>query len=291
MHPAPSVIIFTALSGLGFGMMVFLGLGFLDVSGWVAFVFVAVAYALSGGGLLSSLFHLGHPERFVKALRQWRSSWLSREGILSIVTMAVFGIYAVMWIFTDVRNPALGSLAAALAVVTIYSTSMIYAQMKSVPRWHSPMTSVLYLLYGFAGGALLTAQVTLAGWLMLALAVVQVVTWVQGDGAFAKTGSDMGTATGLGFLGKVRLLEKPHSGTNYLMSEMIHVIGRKHIMKLRIIALTLGSLIPAVLLLALPSGHVLGLVVIMIHLVGLFAQRWLFFAEAEHVVGLYYGQR
>ena len=291
MHPAPSVIIFTALSGLGFGMMVFLGLGFLDVSGWVAFVFVAIAYALSGGGLLSSLFHLGHPERFVKALRQWRSSWLSREGILSIVTMAVFGIYALMWIFTDVRNPALGSLAAVLAVVTIYSTSMIYAQMKSVPRWHSPMTSVLYLLYGFAGGALLTAQVTLAGWLMLALAVVQVVTWVQGDGAFAKTGSDMGTATGLGFLGKVRLLEKPHSGTNYLMSEMIHVIGRKHIMKLRIIALTLGSLIPAVLLLAMPSGHVLGLVVIMIHLVGLFAQRWLFFAEAEHVVGLYYGQR
>lgn len=291
MHPAPSVIIFTALSGLGFGMMVFLGLGFLDVSGWVAFVFVAVAYALAGGGLMSSLFHLGHPERFLKAFKQWRSSWLSREGVLSMATMGVFGIYALLWIFMDNRIEWLGYVGAALSVLTIYSTSMIYAQMKSVPRWHTPMTSVLYLLYGFAGGALLTTQVVLAGWLMLALAVAQIVTWVQGDGAFAKTGSDMGTATGLGFLGKVRLLEKPHSGTNYLMSEMIHVIGRKHIVKLRIIALTLGSLIPAVLLLALPSGHMLGLVVILIHLVGLFAQRWLFFAEAEHVVGLYYGQR
>ncbi len=291
MHPAPSVIIFTALSGLGFGMMVFLGLGFLDVSGWVAFVFVAVAYALAGGGLMSSLFHLGHPERFLKAFKQWRSSWLSREGVLSMATMGVFGIYALLWIFMDNRIEWLGYVGAALSVLTIYSTSMIYAQMKSVPRWHTPMTSVLYLLYGFAGGALLTTQVVLAGWLMLALAVAQIVTWVQGDGAFAKTGSDMGTATGLGFLGKVRLLEKPHSGTNYLLSEMIHVIGRKHIVKLRVIALALGSLIPAVLLLTLDSGHMVGLIVILIHLVGLFAQRWLFFAEAEHVVGLYYGQR
>lgn len=291
MHPAPSVIIFTALSGLGFGLMTFLGLGILDVSGWVAFTFVAIAYALAGGGLLSSLFHLGHPERFAKALRQWRSSWLSREGVLSIVTMGVFGIYALLWIFMDSRIDWLGYIAAALSVLTVYSTSMIYAQMKSVPRWHTPMTSILYLLYAFAGGALLASQVVLAGWLMLALAIVQIVTWVQGDSAFAKTGSDMGTATGLGFLGKVRLLEKPHSGTNYLMKEMIHVIGRKHIMKLRIIALGLGSLIPAILLLAIDSGHMMALVVIMIHLVGLFAQRWLFFAEAEHVVGLYYGKR
>jgi len=291
MHPAPSVIIFTALSGLGFGMMVFLGLGMLDVSGLSAFIFVAVAYALAGGGLLSSLFHLGHPERFVKALRQWRSSWLSREGILSIVTMGVFGIYALLWIFMDTRITPLGYVAAILSVLTIFSTSMIYAQMKSVPRWHTPMTSILYLLYGFAGGALLATQTVLAGWLMVALVVVQVITWVVGDSAFAKAGSTMGTATGLGFLGKVRLLEKPHSGTNYLMSEMVHVIGRKHILKLRIIALLLGSVLPAVLLLTLPASHMIGMVVILVHLVGLFAQRWLFFAEAEHVVGLYYGQR
>ena len=291
MHPAPSVIIFTAVSGLGFGLMTFLSLGVLDVSSWVAFTFVAIAYALAGGGLLSSLFHLGHPERFAKALRQWRSSWLSREGVLSIVTMGAFGIYALLWIFMDNRIDWLGYIAAALSVLTVYSTSMIYAQMKSVPRWHTPMTSILYLLYAFAGGALLASQVVLAGWLMLALAIVQIVTWVQGDSAFAKTGSDMGTATGLGFLGKVRLLEKPHSGTNYLMKEMIHVIGRKHIMKLRIVALGLGSLIPAILLLVIDSGHMMALVVIMIHLVGLFAQRWLFFAEAEHVVGLYYGKR
>ena len=33
MHPAPSVILFTSLSGLGFGLMLFLGFGTPDVTG------------------------------------------------------------------------------------------------------------------------------------------------------------------------------------------------------------------------------------------------------------------
>ena len=80
MHPAPSVILFTSLSGLGFGLLVFLGIGALVPTGWVAFVFFAIAYLLAVGGLLASTFHLGHPERFLKAFTQWRSSWLSREA-------------------------------------------------------------------------------------------------------------------------------------------------------------------------------------------------------------------
>ncbi len=291
MHPAPSVIIFTTMSGLGLGLMVFLGLGFLDVSGFVAFVFVAIAFALLGGGLLSSLFHLGHPERFIKALRQWRSSWLSREGVLSFVTMGLFGLYALLWIFWDMRIGWLGLLAAASALLTVFATSMIYAQMKSIPRWNSFLTPAMFLLYALAGGALLAAQSYVAGLLFLLLVPLQVIVWVVGDRAFGATGSDMGTATGLGNLGKVRLLEKPHSGTNYLMKEMVYVIGRKHAAKLRLFALVFGSLLPASLLLFFPHSMSIAFAAIAIHLVGLFAQRWLFFAEAEHVVGLYYGQR
>ena len=84
MHPAPSVIIFTTLSGLGFGLFAFLGLGLPDVSGWVAFVFFAMAYALSCAGLLASTFHLGNPRNAIYAFSQWRSSWLSREGIINL---------------------------------------------------------------------------------------------------------------------------------------------------------------------------------------------------------------
>ena len=45
MHPAPSVVIFTTFSGLGFGLLFFLGLGMPAPSGRVAFVFFAIAYA------------------------------------------------------------------------------------------------------------------------------------------------------------------------------------------------------------------------------------------------------
>ena len=50
MHPAPSVIFFTVFSGLGFGMLAFLGLGFPDVYGLNAFIFFAIAYAMAVGG-------------------------------------------------------------------------------------------------------------------------------------------------------------------------------------------------------------------------------------------------
>ena len=84
MHPAPSVILFTTLSGLGFGLLAFLGLGLPPVTGWVAFVFFLLAYALAVGGLLASVGHLANPKNAIKAFREWRSSWLSREGVFAV---------------------------------------------------------------------------------------------------------------------------------------------------------------------------------------------------------------
>lgn len=100
----------------------------------------------------------------------------------------------------------------------------------------------------------------------------------------------MESATGLGHIGKVKAFEPPHTGTNYLMREFIHVVGRKHAQKLRIIALALGFVVPVIALL-LPFGHFLALIAVISHVAGIFVSRWLFFAQAEHVVGLYYGKR
>ena len=91
MHPAPSVIVFTTLSGLGFGLLFWLGLGLPAVTGWVAFFMFLIAYAMAVGGLLASTFHLGRPERAMKAFTQWRSSWLSREGCCAVGALAVMG--------------------------------------------------------------------------------------------------------------------------------------------------------------------------------------------------------
>ncbi len=91
MHPAPSVILFTTLSGLGFGLLIFLGLGLPPVTGWTAFWFFLIAYVLAVGGLMASAFHLGHPERALKAFTQWQTSWLSREAWAAVAALVVSG--------------------------------------------------------------------------------------------------------------------------------------------------------------------------------------------------------
>ncbi len=291
MHPAPSVIIFTALSGLGFGLLSWLGLGFPDVTGLSAFIFFFVAFALAVGGLLASTFHLGNPQRALLAFTQWRTSWLSREGILAVVSLVVMGIYAVGLIFLNQNWQILGWAGSILSISTVFTTSMIYTQMKTVPRWNTPLTPVLFLTYAISGGALLAGQLQTASVLLLVLTIVQIIAWAQGDGRFAAAGHTIETATGLGSLGKVRLLESPHSSPNFLLKEMVYVVGRKHVMKLRIISVLTLGLFPVALLVFLPPNHWLGLVEVSSHLIGLFIARWLFFAEAEHVVGLYYDKR
>ncbi len=291
MHPAPSVIVFSTISGLGFGLMLFMGLGLPNVSGWVAAGFATVALGLAVIGLLASTFHLANPKNAIYAFSQWKTSWLSREGILAVLTLGVFFIYAALWAFMDNRIPALGYLASAMAMGTVFTTSMIYTQIKAVPRWSMPSTPLLFLLYAATGGALLSNQMTPALMLLGLVAAVQALAWVQGDTALARSGSTMETATGLGKFGKVRLVEKPHSGENYLLHEMVYVVGRKHAAKLRVLALLLGAILPAVLILLTDVNHVVVAVILLSHLIGLFAQRWLFFAQAEHVVGLYYGAR
>ncbi len=290
MHPAPSVIVFTTLSGLGFGLLFWLGLGMPASEGWVAAVFFAIAFGLSVGGLLASTFHLGRPERALKAFSQWRTSWLSREAVCSVAALLVMGLYAALVVLAGVRVDWLGWIGAALSAGTVFTTSMIYAQMKTVPRWNTALTPALFLAVSLGGGALLAGQVGIAPWLLTLAAAVQLAWWVRGDRALAQSGTDMASATGLGHIGAVRAFEPPHSGNNYLLREFVHVVGRKHSVKLRAIAMSLGYMVP-VLVLVLPFSHLMALLAVIAHLAGMAASRWLFFAEAEHVVGLYYGKR
>ena len=290
MHPAPSVILFTTLSGLGFGLLVFLGLGYPPVTGWVAFVFFLIAYALAVGGLLASTFHLGHPERALKAFSQWRTSWLSREAWAAVAALTTMGLYALGAVFFGLRLAPLGWLGAALSLATIFTTSMIYTQLKSVPRWNQILTPLHFLSAGLAGGALLAGQLLPAAILLLVAGMIQLGHWSVGDTRFAEAGHTIATATGLAG-GRVRAFAPPHTGPNYLLREMVHVVGRKHALKLRLLAAILGYGLPLVLVLIPGAGHALGAVAVLSHLLGMAASRWLFFAEAEHVVGLYYGRR
>ena len=290
MHPSPSVIIFTALSGLGFGLLVFLGLKMPDVTGVLAFIFFVIGFGLAVGGLISSTFHLGRPERSIKAFKQWRSSWLSREAIAAVFTLSVMAVYAIGRIFFDYDIRILGVAGATMSIVTVFTTSMIYAQLKSIPRWNTKLTPAYFLSLSLAGGALLAGQIKFCLLLLLISGIIQLLVWIKGDRALALSGTTIESGTGLGSIGRVRAFEPPHTGTNYLLKEFVHIVGRKHSAKLRIIALILMIGTP-ILLLSLSFSYFLAALSVISHTAGLFISRWLFFAEAEHVVGLYYGKR
>ncbi|MCB1885049.1 MAG: dimethyl sulfoxide reductase anchor subunit [Geminicoccaceae bacterium] len=312
MHPALSVIVFTTASGAGYGLLFLLSLlgafGLLPADTALGLAAFGVAFALVTGGLVASTLHLGHPERAWRALSQWRSSWLSKEGVAALVAYLPAALYAFGWIALG-RNVGLwslvGLLAALAAAATVYCTGMIYASLRTVPRWHGPWTVPNYALLALASGAVWLAGFTLAFApdaatlpLLLALAATAAAailrwhSWRVLDAAPASRTA--GDATGLGGLGRVRLLEPPHTEANYLLREMGFKVARRHAAKLRRVALLLAFACPFVLVLLAfltpaPFGAALALAGALAAMAGLLVERWLFFAEAKHTVTLYYG--
>lgn len=290
MHPAPSVILFTTLAGAGFGLLAFLGTGLPASTGVAAFLHFALAYALATGGLLASAFHLGHPERALLAFTQWRTSWLSREAWAATATLFLAAPFALGQIIA-IPLP-IGPVISALAILTTVTTAMIYAQLRSVPRWHDWSTPVHFITLSLAGGALLAGQAIVAAPLLIIAGLLQVWVWYDGDTRFARAGTTLATATGLVPMdgpGQVRSFSPPHTGPNYLLTEMVHTVGRRRSAQLRVVALVMGFGLPLLLVLVQhPAATGLAAT---LHLTGVLASRWLFFAEAEHVVGLWYGAR
>jgi DMSO reductase anchor subunit len=311
MHPALSIVFFTTSSGAGFALLMLLGLGaplgLLPSRPSFGFVALAVAVTLAGGGLASSAFHLGRPERAWRAFSQWRSSWLSREGVFSALTFLPTAVFGVGWVFFGVTGGVIGLcgiLAAALSLATIYCTGMIYASLKPVHQWHNSWVLPNYFGLGLMSGFLVLNflvrlwaphSISLA---LISFLIVLLAWWTKEqywrfiDTTSAR--SNVESATLLGSRGKVRLFESPHSEENYLLKEMGFRLARRHRVRLRLIARLAGFAMPALLgFLALLFGGTFGGIAAGLAVasaaLGLIVERWLFFAEAKHTVTLYYG--
>jgi len=302
MRPAFSLIVFTTLSGLGFGLAAILGLGLIMAptpQWWV--IYNGVALALIGAGVLSSTLHLGHPERAWRAMTQWRSSWLSREGVLAALTTIILLGFAAEGYAEGHGNLKIGIAVALLSLVTIWSTAMIYASLKTVARWHHPLTPFVFVGYAISGGLVLAAALDalanggmslLAQPALMGLISTAIVTmiWTKQAGAEG-SGSTPESATGLGNLGEVRMLMPPHSEENWLQHEMGFVVARKHAAKLRLFSVTLAIILPAVMVYSAAASSAMLVLAAITHVIGVMVSRWLFFAEAKHTVMLYYGAR
>jgi DMSO reductase anchor subunit len=311
MHPAFSVIFFTTMSGAGYGLLALMSLlGTFDrlpADRWFGLAGLGLGFAAVSMGLLSSTFHLGHPERAWRAFSQWRSSWLSREGLIACITFLPAGLFALGWVLLQTHDGiwvAFGVATFLLSLATIACTAMIYACLKPIPRWSNGWTLPVYLALGLMTGALWLDALALAfglgdpllAWIALGLVLVATVVklgyWRHIDAAAPRSTAE--TATGLGGPGKVRLFEAPHTGENYLMREMGFRVARKHAAKLRRIALLLAFGVPLLLTLLLflfspLAGIAAAFLAAISAMAGVFVERWLFFAQARHAVTLYYG--
>jgi len=320
MHPALSVIFFTTLSGAGYGLLCWAALGALNGSAAPRTLLVAtlLALVLASAGLLASFWHLGKPLRAWRAFSQWRTSWLSREGVAAVLAYVPALLFAAMLLPAMIGPHALGEavvpgargVAVALALLacalaTVACTAMIYASLKPIPAWGHRLVLPGYL--GFAllcGGLLLAAlHATLAGdalpspaaakvllFLAAALGALKLHYWRSIDAAALP--ATRGDAVGLP--GRtVSVFERPNTEANYVTREMAFVVARAHAERLRGLALLLFAVLPIACVLLL--GRVPGIpaaawlwIAAIGALAGAFVERWLFFAQARHVVTLYY---
>lgn len=311
MHPAFSVIFFTTSSGAGYGLLALMGIfgaaGLLPADRWLGLAGLFMALTLISTGLLSSTMHLGRPERAWRAVTQWRSSWLAREGVMAILTYVPAGILGLGWVwFEDTQGPwaVAGIVTALFSWITVVCTAMIYRSLRPIHQWHNDWTVPAYgLLSVMSGAVLMSVLIHLFGIENNYIQGLTVVTLAAGWGLKtlywgfnkrSKATSTVNSALGIDEAGTVSVLELPHTSQNYLMKEMGFKVARKHAEKLRRIAHVLGFALPMALsLLAMFVSGTVALAAVILAWgscsLGILVERWLFFAEAKHTVNLYYG--
>jgi len=301
MHPAPSVIIFTVTAGAGYGLLFWLALSRLGslaptisnsqlvFAGFIGLILVTI-------GLLSSTLHLANPKNAWRSFMRFRTSWLSREAVFAVLFYPI----TLFWFLTG-GNGFLSFLVAILAIVILVCTAMIYASLKTIRQWNNALTPVNFVLLGLAAGAVLFTLITLIQGThtprILAMAVAAIAA-----AAFSKLlyftwiGQPAGPTinTALGFTrATVQLLDVGHSSDTFLTKEFGYQVAQAKILWARVIVIVAGFVLPLILLTGLlgTAGVFHAAIAFLLVMGGIFVERWLFFAEARHVVNLYHGQQ
>ena len=311
MKPAASVLLLTTSTGFGFGLLAWLGayaaLGLLPRAPVLVAAGIVIALIFTSTGLIASMFHLERKERAWRAFTQWRSSWLSREGVAAVLTYPVAIAFGVaFWRGgPPLATRLLGAATLLASLGTVYCTAMIYASLKPIRQWHNAHTAPDYLLYAVFSGAVLFATLRTAalgepGAMASAAAAAAAAAallakrayWrhVDAQAPLATLAAAIGLPQGI----EARPLDAPHFSENYILRQMGFAVARRHAAKLRSLALLIGFALPlalSVLGALAPAPMLATTLALACAALGLALERWLFFAEATHVSALYYGRR
>jgi len=322
MRPAFSVILLTTLIGAGQGLF----LALFTAQSYALFgllppqnghTFYAhgslVALLLLAAGLLASFFHLGHPERAWRTAAQWRTSWLSREVIVLPAFMGTVLLYGIAhlanWKPVLVTLPsgipidatvALGIAGTLLAFALYICTAMVYACLPFLREWHSPLTVINYVLLGGASGFMLATAFSafaasdlvrfFAGWAI----IITVLAFIGRSASLLRNArlrpkSSLQTAIGIKHPGIVQK-SQGFTGGSFNTREFFHGRTGSHLRAIKWVFLLGAFVIPLLLLAAgLSGGSTAALfAAFAVQYPGLLAERWFFFAQANHPQNLYY---
>ena len=319
MKPAFSGIFLTTLIGAGQGLFLALfthqsyalfGLLPLQADSFYGYGSV-LALLFLAGGLIASFFHLGHPARAWRSVTQWRTSWLSREVIVLPAFMSAVFLYGAVHLFgvkpvlatlpgglvLDL-GIALGATGTLLAFALFICTAMIYACLRFLREWHSPLTVVNYTLLGGASGFTLAAAFSavaaplqagfFAGWAIIITLLAfagRVASLVRN--ARLKPKSTLQTAIGIKH---PRIVQRSQGfmGGSFNTREFFHGKSDAFLRSIKPAFLLLAFVAPLALLAFGMFTPVLLGVAFILQYVGLLAERWFFFAQANHPQNLYY---
>jgi len=327
MHPAFSVVLLTTLIGTAQGLFLALYtvqsysvVALLpQQDGRFYAVGSAIALLMLIGGLVASFFHLGHPERAWRAAARWRTSWLSREVIVLPALMGAVFVYGLLhWVGWDLTiigidtgvpgdlTLLVGAGGTVFAFALFLCTGMIYACIKFLQEWATWLTVVNYTLFGGASGFMLATAYSAyaspelvnfyAGWTAIitaAVLVTRVASLIRN--ARIKPKSTIQTAIGVRHA-NVQQKSQGFLGGSFNTREFFHRAPRWVFRSVKWVFLVLVFPIPLLLLWAGVSLHGVGLATgaatlmaaFAIQYLGLMAERWFFFAQANHPQNLYY---
>ncbi len=158
MHPSKSIIFFTVMSGTGYGIIICLSyfelISEINLEYNFKLSIIILSFLLISLGLLSSTLHLGHPERAWRSFSQWRSSWLSREGLAAILTYVPLMFFYLLWYMDISLFKYFLFTASFLSLVTIFCTGQMYATLKTIPAWNNILVTPIYIINAISMGSL-----------------------------------------------------------------------------------------------------------------------------------------
>ena len=321
MHPAFSVIFLTTLIGLGQGLFlalyteqVYSILKVLQTQVYIEYFSKAsmVSLGLLVLGLIASFFHLGHPERAWRSATQWRTSWLSREVIVLPISMFFIFVYGCIYHFDlnatlfnvgeiPINISLIVGFIATLMTFSLYvSTRMIYASIRFLQEWHSPLTVINYTLIGVASGFTLAAAIAsefapgllnfYTGWsiaLIIIAFIFRLFSLLRNKNLRPK--STVQTAIGIRH-SQIKQISQGSMGGSFNTREYFHGKKESFVHSVKWIFIVMGFILPLLLLISnfyFNDQNIL-LAAVLIQYIGLLFERWYFFADANHPQNIYY---